>query len=100
MTLAFLSYTTRDGVLDRSRLDEIADKLLGVHDSVYVDLLHNHSRNPQQHVEEVLRRSTTLYLIETPAALRSPWVRRELSLASRLGLTISVLRTEIPEGCR
>lgn len=88
MTQAFLSYTMRDGVLNPSHLEEIAERLKSAHEFVYVDLLHNDSHLPQEHVEDALRRSSTLYLVETPAALSSHWVRRELSLAGRLGLDV------------
>ena len=76
MNIAFLSYSTRDGVLGPRALEEIAHALQGAHDQVYVDLLHNRDPQPQEHLEHVLRSSTTLYLVQTPATSWSRWVRR------------------------
>jgi hypothetical protein len=89
VTVAFLSYTMRDGVLDPGLLEEIAYGLRGVHEFIYVDLLHNDSDRPQQHLEGVLKCSTTLYVLQTPGALLSPWVRREISLARCLGIAVT-----------
>lgn len=89
MSLAFLSYTLRDGVLDPALLEEIADGLRGPYELVFVDLLQNDSSQPQQYLEDVLRNSTTLYLVETPGALMSRWVRREISLARRMGIAVT-----------
>ena len=89
MTIAFLSYSMRDGTLHSSVLEQIAHELQGAHEFVYVDLLHNDDALPQDHLEHVLRGSTTLYALQTPAFWSSPWVRRELSLAKRLGLVIT-----------
>ena len=88
MTVAFLSYTMRDGVLDPGLLEEVAYGLRSAHEFVYVDLLHNDSDRPQQHLEGVLKCSTTLYVVQTPGALSSPWVRREISLARWLGIAV------------
>lgn len=92
MTIAFLSYSMRDGTLHSSVLEQVAHELRGAHEFVYVDLLHNDDARPQDHLDHVLRGSTTLYALQTPAFWSSPWVRRELSLAKRLGLVITPVR--------
>lgn len=89
MTIAFVSYSMRDGVLHLSALEEIADRLSTKHEFVYVDLLHNFDSRPQEHLEHVLRSSATLYAVQTPAYAWSPWTRREVSLAKRAGIPIS-----------
>lgn len=88
MSHAFVSYSMRDGLLSVGALQEISSGLLAEHELVYVDLLHNHDSRPQEHLEHVLRNATAFYLVRTPAASSSPWVRRELSLAKRLGLEV------------
>ncbi|WP_414689479.1 TIR domain-containing protein [Nocardioides sp.] len=92
MTVAFLSYSMRDGALDLSALEQIAHQLHGAHEFVYVDRLHNRDVRPQDHLEHVLRSSVTLYALQTPAFRFSPWVRRELSLATRLRIRIVPVR--------
>lgn len=92
MTTAFLSYSMRDGTVHAGVLEQIAHDLRGAHEFVYVDLLHNDDALPQAHLEHVLRGSSTLYALQTPAFFSSPWVRRELSLAKRLGLVITPVR--------
>jgi hypothetical protein len=82
----------RDGTFDRRALEQIAHELCDAHEFVYVDILHNNDPRPQDHLEHVLRNSTTLYALKTPAFHSSPWVGRELSLAKRLGLVISPVR--------
>lgn len=100
MNVAFLSYTTQDGILGPALLEEIADGLSAPHDWVYVDLLHNDSRRPQQHLEEILRSSAMLYLVDTPGALTSRWVRREVGLARRLGISVTPVRhTAVTQVC-
>lgn len=89
MNIAFLSYSMRDGVLDLSALEEIADRLSAKHEFVYVDLLHNSDSRPQEHLEHILRSSATLYAVQTPAWAWSPWTQREVSLAKRLGISVS-----------
>jgi hypothetical protein len=64
----------------------------GPHELVYVDLLHNESHRTQQHLEEMLRCSTTLYVVETPGVRMSRWVGREISLARRLGIAVTPVR--------
>ncbi|KAA1425001.1 TIR domain-containing protein [Mumia zhuanghuii] len=89
MTIAFLSYSMRDGAVHAGALELIADQVRKAHEFVYVDILHNNDPLPQAHLEHVLRNSTTLYALQTPAFSSSPWVRRELTLAKRLGIEIT-----------
>ncbi|GAB3791330.1 TIR domain-containing protein [Nocardioides ungokensis] len=91
MSIGFLSYSMRDGTLDRHVLERVAHELRSTHEFVYVDLLHNLDPRPQDHLEDVLRNSTTLYALQTPAYASSPWARREFSLARRLGKTICLV---------
>lgn len=90
MSRAFLSYSMRDGFLSMGALEEIASNLSAKHESVYVDLLHNRDPRPQEHLEYVLRSSAAFYVVRTPAAFSSPWVRREIALAKRLGLVVNL----------
>jgi hypothetical protein len=95
LSLRFVSYTLRDEVLSPRDL-AAAQELLG-HDGadVYVDLLAKRSPFPQLQLQETLRNATSLHLLQTPAIFASPWVQRELHLATARGIPIFMLTTAV-----
>jgi hypothetical protein len=96
MTLAFLSYTMGDHILDARSLNALRDVLSEPGRDVYIDLLDNESMFPQEHLENMLAASSMLFLCLTPNVRMSTWVRRELALAKRLELPIESVRLRHP----
>ena len=77
----FVSYTTRDGIINIDILKQIFDKFSNSGE-VYIDLLHNRSTFPQLHVIKQLISSDEFIVIKTPKVTESPWCRLERSLAT------------------
>jgi hypothetical protein len=76
----FISYTTRDGMVNKSVLKKIELQYIRK-GKVYIDLLHNDSRFKQIRVFKELFTSDTLVVINTPSLLESPWVKIEILIA-------------------
>jgi hypothetical protein len=83
----FVSYTRRDGVLDRAALEAI-DALLRANGLPYIDALHNRGANPQKYVVSKLHEADILVVCVTPAIHRSEWVRFEIATAHSRGIPI------------
>lgn len=78
----FVSYTTRDNYLNKERLHEVC-LLLNKYGKVYIDLLHNNSKDRQRRVEDELRLSSIVIFLITPAVSKSFWFMKERKLASQ-----------------
>lgn len=87
----FVSYTMRDGVLDAMALSRI-ERRLAVIGKPYIDLLHNNSPDPQQHVMQMLRQSAVLCVCLTPASYASEWFQLEVKTAAQQGKPIIELK--------
>lgn len=83
----FVSYTTRDKVIDRQLLED-ASEVLSAYGNIYIDLLHNDSKNKQAHVGHMLSQSDVLVLIESCSIKESTWVQWELCEAERIGIPV------------
>jgi hypothetical protein len=88
MTIAFVSYTLRDHVFSPGDLYNVADQLKQLGYEPFVDLIHNNSKHPQEHILEVLGDAALVILCRSPAVLSSVWVRWELAMAWRKQLPI------------
>jgi len=83
----FVSYTTRDKVIDRQLLED-ASEVLSAYGNFYIDLLHNDSQDKQAHVGHMLSQSDVLVLIESCSIKESSWVQWELWEAERIGIPV------------
>lgn len=83
----FVSYTTRDKVIDRQLLEDASEVISG-YGKFYIDLLHNDSQNKQAHVGHMLSQSDILVLIESCSIKESSWVQWELCEAERIGIPV------------
>lgn len=83
----FVSYTTRDKVIDRQLLED-ASEVLSSYGNFYIDLLHNDSQNKQAHVSHMLSQSDILVLIESCSIKESSWVQWELREAEIIGIPV------------
>lgn len=83
----FLSYTVRDGLVDRVRLRQVAS-VLETFSSPYIDLLEHRCGGHQPSVWKALEQMDALVLCVTPRVFRSPWVIAEYAAAIRLGVPI------------
>jgi hypothetical protein len=83
----FVSYTTRDGVLDGNKL-RFLEARLSRYGRAYIDLLHNHSRSPQAHVIKTLMGASVLCACVTPGFYDSEWVQIELLVARLRGIPV------------
>ena len=84
----FISYTTRDGNITKLFLERL-EKVLSIHSSIYIDLIHNNSKNKQNRVLKELKNSDILILIRTSDSTKSDWVQTELKLAKELNIPIA-----------
>lgn len=77
----FVSYTIRDGLVNRELLTKIKTfyERFG---SVFVDLLDNNSLNKQDRIFQEIEKADLLVLIKTPSIYKSPWVNLEIEKAS------------------
>ncbi len=78
----FVSYTIRDNYFNKKRLSELC-LLLNPYGKVYIDLLHNDSKNRQRRVEDELKLSSVVVFLITPAVSKSLWFMKERKLASQ-----------------
>lgn len=76
----FVSYTTRDGFITRAYLLNLEEKLRKNFD-VFIDMIHNDSKNPQRRIISELASSDVVMLLKTCDSYKSPWVVFELNLA-------------------
>lgn len=83
----FLSYTKRDIFVSTRFLAEVA-RVLSPLGEIFVDCIHNDSKNPQDRVINELSHSSAVILLATPQIMESPWVRLELSYACRHNIPI------------
>lgn len=83
----FVSYTTRDKIIDRELLED-ASELLSAYGGFYIDLLHNDSQDKQTHVGHMLSQSDVLVLLESCSIKESSWVQWELCEAERIGIPV------------
>ena len=81
----FVSYTTRDGVITRDFLSSLAGKLSDLGD-VYIDILHNDSKDKQERVKNELQEADIFLLLSTSSIKKSPWVAWEINKANSLGV--------------
>lgn len=88
----FLSYTLRDGFLDKSLLKSICDLLSPTY-NVFADIIHNDSVDKQKRVIEELHSSQYVVVLDTPLISESPWVNIEIDEANKMG--IPILRVEV-----
>lgn len=80
MSHVFLSYTTRDRMLNEELLAQLASALTPL-GPVYVDLLHNEAVDRQRHVISMLQSMKYFVLCITPSIANSKWVRLEVEYA-------------------
>lgn len=86
----FVSYTLRDKVLSIEilRYIEVFFSNLGI---PYIDVLHNNSPAPQEHVISTLNQSEVFCALITPKYFESNWTRLELNIATRRGMPIALI---------
>ena len=78
----FVSYTTRDNYINLERLKDV-EKVIKQFGHVYIDLLHNNSKNRQRRVEDELALSSTVVFLRTPAVYKSFWFMKEKKLSDQ-----------------
>jgi hypothetical protein len=83
----FVSYTVRDGKIDKSILFKIFHQISN-ESEVYIDLIHNDSIDKQNRVINELYNSNLVFLIRTEQIDNSEWVIKEISLAKMLGIPV------------
>ena len=76
----FISYTTRDKIITRDFLSILEFELSDLGD-IYIDLLHNHSKNKQARVANELQQADIFMLLSTDSIKNSPWVKWEIDLS-------------------
>lgn len=87
MPKIFISYTIRDGNINRDFLNQLQQKI-SFHCEVYIDLIHNDSVDKQDRVIKELNCSDFMVLIRTERIDASEWVEREILLANQLKIPI------------
>jgi len=87
---AFISYTTRDGVYNLTKLKQI-DNVLSQYYSTFIDLLHNISTNPQQQIIKEIIQSNIVIVLKSKDTFNSPWVLLELNIANLLNKPIYLI---------
>jgi hypothetical protein len=90
----FVSYTTRDGYVDRNTLKMVSD-VLSKYGSHYIDLLHNDASEKQRHVEEMLSHAQLMILIKSRSIEKSEWVQWELNEAKKICIPIIEVQASI-----
>jgi hypothetical protein len=81
----FISYTTRDKIITRDFLSILEFELSDLGD-IYIDLLHNHSKNKQARVANELQQADIFMLLSTDSIKNSPWVKWEIDTAKAIDL--------------
>lgn len=86
----FLSYSIRNSLVKREDLAEVKQMLEAYYKStVYVDVIdNNYSENPQLQVENELKTSQSMIIIDVKNAIKSVWVLKELAIAKTEGIKI------------
>lgn len=85
----FLSYTLRDNELSHEDLVKIKEKF-SKNNFVYIDALQETTN--QKQVEDNLKSSDKLIIIETSGIDNSPWVKKEISIAKQYRIPIERYR--------
>lgn len=83
----FVSYTIRDGKITKDFLMNLVNKTDST-TSVYIDLIHNDSKNKQERVIKELHESDLVLLIKTEGTYYSEWVNLELFYAKKFNIPI------------
>ena len=83
----FVSYTLRDGVLNSTLLSKL-EHLLSEVGAPYIDILHNDSPHPQEHVMAMLNEASVFCACVTPGFHQSEWVQLECAMARKLNLPV------------
>lgn len=83
----FVSYTLRDNILNIPKLRSISS-ILYLIGNPYIDILHNKSKDPQNHVIDKLINSSILISCITPSFFQSEWVQLELKIAKDKNIPI------------
>ena len=86
----FVSYTLRDGLLNPGLLSGL-EYLLSEVGTPYIDILHNNSPRPQEHVMAMLNEASVFCACVTPGFHQSEWVRLECAMARKLNLPVVML---------
>ena len=86
----FVSYTLRDGLLNPGLLSGL-EYLLSEVGTPYIDILHNNSPRPQEHVMAMLNEASVFCACVTPGFHQSEWVRLECAMARKLNLPVMKL---------
>ena len=89
----FVSYTTKDAVIDENLLNWISNLLTSC-GRPFVDLLHNDSPDRQFRVERELYSADILLLLESSSVKDSRWVLWELQQAQNLDIPIIRIRVD------
>lgn len=80
MINVFVSYTTRDNLINVENLISLEDCLKTIC-QLYIDLIHNDSEDKQGRVESELLMSDLLLLLKTKETFESDWVQKEIKIA-------------------
>lgn len=83
----FISYTVRDGKINKGFLSKLENKISPI-SNVYIDLIHNNSKDKQKRVMSELKSSDMIFLIKTEEINESKWVKKEILLANKEGIPI------------
>jgi hypothetical protein len=83
----FISYTTRDNLVDKDFLGQLNNFLIASF-VVFIDYLHNDSKEKQIRIEKELANSDFLILIKTQQTFYSEWVIKEIEIAKNLSIPI------------
>lgn len=90
----FVSYTTRDNSISIKVLNKL-NLLLSDYGQVYIDLIHNDSKDKQERVLMELDSCDLILLIETECTFKSDWVKLELKRAKELGKEVTKISFNI-----
>lgn len=91
----FVCYTIRDGTIDYKYLKEFENILKRYFENVFIDMLHNDSKNPQQRIIEELKSSDVVFLLKTKKVFTSKWVLFEIKLANEFNIPIVKVKPQI-----
>lgn len=83
----FISYTLKDGLVTRAKLQKIK-KQISEFATCYIDILDNDSLNKQQRVFDELLKSNLLLVLVSPDIKRSKWVMMENEFAETNNIPI------------
>lgn len=83
----FVSYTVRDGKIDREFLSNLEIRLKPI-GRTYIDMIHNNSIDKQKRVMDELKTSDLFFLIKTEEVKESEWVKKEILVAKEKEIPI------------